>query len=78
MKMMTVQELIDLLEEVKDKDRIVIMASDSEGNSYSPLAAVDDTAYYVEDTSHSGYTVDADDREDEDESVPALILGPTN
>ena len=35
---MTIQELIDLLEVMDNKDARVIVAKDAEGNSFSPLS----------------------------------------
>ena len=46
---MKIKELIKLLEK-EDPDRIVIMASDAEGNSYSPLSSVWTAAYKAENT----------------------------
>jgi hypothetical protein len=41
---MTVKELIERLQK-EDPDRIVIMAKDGEGNSYSPLSDLGTAAY---------------------------------
>lgn len=84
---MTVKELKKLLEKVDD-NRIVIMSSDGEGNTYSPLADIDDSKNYTPDSTWSGdigieeltpelinggYT-----EEDVSDGEPALILYPTN
>lgn len=41
---MTVGELIKKLQK-QDKDRLVVMASDSEGNSYAPLYSLETGSY---------------------------------
>ena len=83
---MTVRELIAELKTI-NPDRIVVMASDSEGNSYSPLAGMWTGAYLAEsgwrgevgleklteDLKKKGYT-----DEDVVGGEPALILSPTN
>ena len=52
---MKVHELIKQLEKL-DKDMIVVLQSDSEGNGYSPLAGVDGyNNMYAEDSGWSGY-----------------------
>lgn len=79
---MTVQELIDQLETIPDKDRIVILARDPEGNEFNPLediatSAFSDGSIYLEELTESleelGYT-------DEDlgpgDEVPAVVLWP--
>ncbi len=83
---MTVKDLIDELRTVKDKSRIVVMSSDAEGNSYSPLSSVY-TAAYAAYSTHGGevgieeLTDEYEDRgyceEDIIDGVPALVLGPT-
>ncbi len=85
--MITVKRLIKLLQ-AEDEDRIVIMSSDSEGNSYSPLASLG-TAAYRADTTWSGEVgmeklTSADKKAGYTEEdvleggKPALILQPTN
>lgn len=74
---MTVGELIELLQN-EDHDSLVVMAKDSEGNEYSPLSNADSADYVAENT-WSGYLVDEEDNEDDqNESVPAVVLWPTN
>ncbi len=84
---MTIKALIKLLQ-AEDPNRIVIMASDSEGNSHSPLDGLSTCAYRAE-TTWSGQTglekLTSQDRKDgytEDDLLeggkPALILHPTN
>ena len=84
---MTVKELIADLQQ-EDGDRLVVMASDGEGNKYSPLSAYDTGAYTPESTwsgevglekltpelEKQGYS-EEDVAED---GVPALILYPVN
>ena len=85
---MTVQELIDQLNTIEDKNRIVILQKDSEGNGYSPLAGADDNAVYEADTKYSGtvgyerITKDlrASGYSDDDvgTGVPCAVLWPVN
>lgn len=85
---MNVQELIDILQEVEDKSRIVVMSKDAEGNSFSPFAAMS-TGAYLADSTWSGeigleeLTPELEERGYSDEDViengnPALVLWPTN
>ena len=49
---MTVRELIEILEGCVDKDRIVVMSHDPEGNGFSPLSDVErDNAVFVQEGS---------------------------
>lgn len=83
-------ELIEILQQ-HPPDTLLIMQSDSEGNSYSPLAGVSDNSTYVPDSTWSGeiYVTELtddlvergfteDDQTDSDEGVPALVLYPIN
>lgn len=74
---MTVQEFIDLLQEVDDKEREVVVQRDSEGNGYSPLADVWE-GIYVPECAWSGEAYTEDDGADQDDGLPALFLIPTN
>jgi len=84
---MTVKELKEILKDVDD-NRIVVMSSDGEGNSFSPLCNLDDESTYLADSTWSGevgiekltpelkkqgYTKD-----DIKGGIPALVLWPTN
>lgn len=69
---MTVKELRDLLQEV-DGDRIVIMASDSEGNHYSPLVDCYDGYAFRSTDIHAG---DIDTEDEMPDGKPALLLVP--
>lgn len=51
----TVGELIKLLEEVEDKDRVVIMSKDAEGNSYSPFYNISDNMVYEPEATWCGH-----------------------
>jgi len=81
---MTKRELIEALAGVPD-DTLVVLSSDAEGNSHSPLSGVYDS-HYVADTSWSGRLVELDDEEDCDEfseeeletAVPCILLSPVN
>jgi hypothetical protein len=83
-----------LIEELKqcEPNAIVVMASDGEGNSYSPLADLGES-YYIADSTWSGCLWNVADEEDEwdeeyegepfdptppDEAVPAVVIWPTN
>lgn len=84
---MTVAGLIELLK-TQDPNRLVILSSDGDGNSYSPLDGCSTVAYRA-DTTWSGETgLETLTKEDiargfteEDlieDGVPALILHPIN
>jgi len=64
---MTVQELIEQLQRIEDKSRIVILQKDSEGNGYSPLAGTDEDGYHAETPSRGETGEDGD---------PCLVLYP--
>lgn len=55
-------KVCDLIEELKqlDPDMEVVMSSDAEGNSYSPLSGYG-VGYYVKENSWSGEWWDEDD-----------------
>ena len=84
---MTVRELIEDLKK-EDPDRLVICASDSEGNDYSPVDDYTTGAYRAESTWSGEFgeeKLTKEDRElgftDDDlikDGVPALCLFPTN
>lgn len=71
---MFVSELIELLK-TYDAARIVVMASDEEGNSFSPLADVGQ-GMYLEETKWSGAVCNMDEDYHED-SYPVVTLWPT-
>lgn len=48
---MTVRQLIEELS-IMDKDALVVLSSDSEGNSYSPLSWVEDLMSYHDDSTY--------------------------
>ncbi len=56
---MTIQELINMLEEIEDKTQLVLVASDDEGNQYLPL--------YDGFTENIWYTGDGDILEESDD-----------
>jgi hypothetical protein len=79
---MTVGELIKKLKSI-DKDRLVVCASDSEGNDYSPLRTIWAASYAADCRSVGLETLTAADRKagytEEDVlelGVPALVLSP--
>ena len=85
-KNMTVAELIEKLKDV-DPDRIVIMASDAEGNDYSPLYSFWEGAYKAETTWYGEVGIEELTEEDwnkgyrEEDVVDgdkAIILCPVN
>lgn len=79
---MTVGELKEFLNDYDD-DTLVVMSSDGEGNSFSPLYAAD-LRNYVAESTWSGHLVDEEEEEDyedeneEEESVLAIVLFPVN
>lgn len=78
---MTVGELQQLLADF-DPTAEVVLATDADGNTFSPLSDAS-LGYYLEDSSWSGDFVSNEDvDEDEDINVdgapPAVALWPTN
>jgi hypothetical protein len=69
---MTVRDLINWLETVEDKSRIVILQKDSEGNGYSPASGVDQSFYEAE-TTWNGFVDD-----DNVKAKPCIVLWPVN
>lgn len=84
---MKVHELVRELQTC-DPDAIVVMSKDAEGNSYSPLAQVDDEVLYEPDSTWSGevHYWDSGDIETQEVFCEALtrgaehcvVLGPVN
>jgi hypothetical protein len=81
---MTVGELIDLLQQV-DRNRLVVMSRDAEGNGYSPLAGAWSGSYSPNWSGEAGLeTLTPEDLEqgyttlDIVSGQPALILCPVN
>ncbi len=84
---MIVSELIAELQK-HDGNRIVVMASDGEGNTYSPLCSLGTCAYQAETTWSGEVGLEALTPEDEsagydeddvlDDGVAALCLTPVN
>jgi len=72
---MTWGELKEVMKDVPDNFEIII-ASDAEGNSFSPLSECW-MGVYIPDTDWYGDIVMADDLE-EDEELNCAILWPTN
>jgi hypothetical protein len=78
---MTVKQLIERLNQVENKNRIVVMSRDPEGNGYAPLSVVDEGSAYkdgevgietlTEDDRKQGYS-----EEDVLKGRPALVLWP--
>ncbi len=71
---MTVRELIEKLKSL-DPDTAVILSSDSEGNSHSPLADVD-PSHYVAESTNSGTCLHPDDLPDYPDAEPCVCLWP--
>lgn len=74
---MNVRDLIKELMQYPE-DALVVMASDGEGNSHSPLSGVDGV-FYVPDNTWSGTVYDKNDAEvNELEFQDAVVFFPTN
>ncbi len=78
----TVAELIYYLKKL-DQDALVILSSDAEGNSYSPLVLEHGEGYYKPDSTWSGEWVDEEDLQEYDEEdkkkiYKAVFLFPVN
>jgi hypothetical protein len=78
---MTVAELMAELQKM-NPESLVVLQKDAEGNGYSPLRGVDDSAVYVAESTYSGTAYsqqDAADGYSEAESgVPCVVLHPIN
>jgi len=79
--MMTVKELREVLEQFDD-DVIVVIATDADGNRFSPLADTSE-GHYIPEDGWSGDFVDLSDVEEDgdinlDESERAIALWPDN
>jgi hypothetical protein len=72
---MTKAELFEMLKDVPDTYEVVL-SSDEEGNSFSPLADFS-IGLYVPDTSYSGEFLMAEDIEP-GELENCIVLWPTN
>lgn len=73
---LTIKQLITKLQAIENQDALVIMSSDSEGNSFGPIADVTEGGYHAE-TKWSGYVVD-EMSEKVEGTVPAVVFWPTN
>jgi hypothetical protein len=75
---MTKKELIEALADVPD-EFMVVLSSDAEGNSYSPLAGYA-TVCYVAETPYSGEIYDEESAEEMEVNFieNAVALWPTN
>jgi hypothetical protein len=87
---MKVKKLIKLLKK-QDPDRLVVLSTDGEGNSYSPVSDMSTGGYRAENTwsgevgpeeftdemKEAGY-YDEDDVYNGKDDVPALVLWPIN
>ena len=69
--MMRVKDLIAKLYELNQDDSVVIIGSDSEGNSFSPIDDIT-IGHYTPETECSGYPVD----EDFEPAIPAIFIYP--
>lgn len=87
---MKVGELIALLQDLPE-DTVVVLSSDSEGNSYSPLSDDFSLGKYIPDSTYSGeffandhIEEDGDDHEYFEEAsenkdvLDCIVLWPTN
>lgn len=72
---MTVRELIEKLKSL-DPDTAVIMSSDSEGNSHSPLAFADPT-HFIPDRGGLVECIHPDDLPEYPEAETCMCLWPT-
>ena len=73
---MNIKELKKILSEYPD-DFEVIMSSDGEGNSFSPLADFG-IGMYIPDTTYSGEIWMGDEIKEEDGKENCIVLWPTN
>lgn len=71
---LTVKQLIHQLGAFPENS-LVVQSKDAEGNNFSPLASVSE-GFYLAEGNYSG--VFYDEREDDDATVLAICLWPTN
>jgi hypothetical protein len=71
---MTKRELLEMLKDVPD-DFIIVLSSDGEGNSFSPLIDFS-IGLYEPDTSYSGEFFMDDEKEGAEDNC--VVLWPTN
>lgn len=78
---LTVKKLIAYLKKL-DQDALVILSSDSEGNSFSPLSTPHGEGLFVADSTWSGEWVDPEDEDrdgyDEENAHKAVFFFPVN
>ena len=75
---MTVQELIDILHEQDDKSAQVVLSSDSEGNTFSPLDTVELGQLYRPYSDFSGEIVYDGSTAEEGIDSECVVLWPQN
>jgi len=85
---MTVAELIQELDRIEDKTRLVIIQKDGEGNGYSPISCVEEDGYVAEEDWLGERTLEAltpelesqgySEEDVDEDAVPALFLIPVN
>ena len=87
---MTVKKLIKQLQEIENKVRVVIMSKDAEGNGYSPLSNLQESAYEADSTWSGEILMEgkltpelikqgySEGDMENDNSQAAIILWPTN
>lgn len=73
--MITVRDLIAELQK-QPQDAVVILSSDSEGNSFSPLATDFGGEYYAPDSTYSGEWVSKEDKDGYDILHDCVVLFP--
>lgn len=78
---MTVKQLMEILNNCNPESEVVI-SSDGEGNSYSPLADYNDELYYFPESTWSGECLSKEDLDYKDreysEADRCVVLWPTN
>ena len=72
---MKVRDLIEALAS-EDPEREVIMASDAEGNGYSPLSSLY-AGMYLPESTWAGEVLD-DEEEGDSRAIPAIVLCSIN
>lgn len=80
---MKVSELIELLQELDTPDALVILSSDGEGNSFSPVSEGFGVGQYEADNTWSGSFYDQEeygdlDPDEKPDTCDAVVIWPTN
>jgi hypothetical protein len=77
--MFKVKDLMDFLKN-ENPETYIVMSSDSEGNSYSPLSNGMGAGYYIPDSTWSGEWIATEDKDEYkgQQLLPCIVFFPVN